>query len=333
MFSFLFNTLELVSRSVHRLNYGEIPLLIARWEKNPVASYLLRSSFLKKEPLFKLFDKDFFYSHLLPDKISYRSDKTKFVDKAKLSAQLEVLIKEINQKKETFSHFSIIRDSNFNKKREAGLIILKFKDYPFVVKLFMETPKSFVRPYAKGFEPRFFFIMGSVNRHLMGFTRIKNVENIRNKIATSKQWSKKIETPRKWHWVPKNAQNIKLIGKNIGNTKQIETTIPGTYAIIADAIELKDKCFSIFNRKARKMCMKLCNYLDVAIDPHIDNFLQEKHTNKIVIVDTEHFPTLVGFKGKLKFKGYFSWYIRLSKKCVGDLFFRHKRKRHKKRIT
>jgi len=49
----------------------------------------------------------------------------------------------------------------------------------------------------------------------------------------------------------------------------------------------------------------------------------EKETGKIAIVDTEHFPTLVGFnKENLGFKGYWDWYWSLIKKCSKDVLFR-----------
>ncbi|GAG91473.1 unnamed protein product, partial [marine sediment metagenome] len=235
---------------------------------------------------------------------------------------------EINQKKKVFRDFIVLRRRNFNKRKKWGLLILKFKDHPLVLKVFMENPKGFVSPYSKGFEPIFFFNMGGgANRHLLGFTRVKNLQYIESIIKKDAYWSEKITTPRKWFWLPKNPKYIELVGRNISGKKLIIKAIPGTYCIIADAITPAGKKFSIFNKAEREQCMTLCNFLDISIDPHIDNYMIEKGTDKIAIVDTEHFPTLVGFKKKYKFTGYWDWYWNLSKKCMGDLLLRSKRDR------
>lgn len=54
----------------------------------------------------------------------------------------------------------------------------------------------------------------------------------------------------------------------------------------------------------------------------------EKGTKKLVIVDTEHFPTVVGFRKRPpKCKNYTSWYLQLSSKCGKETFFRTKKER------
>ena len=79
--------------------------------------------------------------------------------------------------------------------------------------------------------------------------------------------------------------------------------------------------------------MKLCNHLGLAIDPHINNFMIEKNTGKIAIVDTEHFLTLVGIKKRVKFRGYFSWGIYLAGKCAKALFLRDKATRKQAQLV
>ena len=78
--------------------------------------------------------------------------------------------------------------------------------------------------------------------------------------------------------------------------------------------------------------MELCNYLDLWIDPHIDNFMPEKGTDKIVIVDTEHFPSFVGLKEPVTFSGYLSWYTYLATKCLKSMFFRTKKERRQAQL-
>ena len=259
--------------------------------------------------------------------ISFRNKPSESVQGKVLTDLVEELLVEVQKKKKKFKHFTVLRKVNFNTKLRCGLLILKFKDHPFVLKLFIENPKTFVNPYAKGFEPMCFFVMaGGINRHLTGFTRIKNLGQVRKKIQTHDHWSKIIDFPRKWFWLPNNSRWIEITGHNIGNKKKLTTKLPSVYGIIADAIKA-DKTFSLFNKNEKKVGMELCNYLEHAIDPHIDNFMREKATNKIIMVDTEHFPSVVGLKQKNEFHNYISWYTFLALKCSKDGFFRTKRER------
>ncbi|MFC1841786.1 hypothetical protein ACFLYA_01820 [Candidatus Dependentiae bacterium] len=316
-------------RSILRKEHEKKPLLEVRFVKDPSCVYSIRDTHLQEETIFKTFDKDFFHKNMLPEKISYKYDPNKFVTKKQLETCLEQLFKEIKQKNKEFTHFDILIKHDFNRRKKYGFMILLFKEYPFVAKVSIETPKSFVNPYSKGIKPIFFFNMGGgINRHLLGFTRVKNLQAINKMIQGDATWSKLIATPRKWYWLPKDSNDIELIGKNFPGKTELKTTIPGTYCIIADAIKLKNKKFSIFDKEAREMCMDLCNFLEVRIDPHIDNFLLEKDTNKIVIVDTEHFPSIVGFTETQQFKGYGDWYRRLATKCVRDMFGQTKKQRY-----
>ena len=63
------------------------------------------------------------------------------------------------------------------------------------------------------------------------------------------------------------------------------------------------------------------------MDAHVDNLLLEKETGKIVVIDTEHFPTMVGLKEPITFDTYSSWYLQLSGKCFKDNFLRDKQLR------
>ncbi len=323
----LTNSCIIYTRSPHRPD-KKIPKITTCWINNSKKKYGLINSHLEEYPIFQTFNKPYFNKHLLPSfKISFRNNTKQSIEGKELSTILEKAINELFLGKKQLTDFNIIHKKNFNKKKCYGLLVLEYKNYPFIVKLFIENPESFTKPYTKGFEPIFFFNMaGGINRHLMGFTRIKNKEMIVQKIKKSRKWSKIIDTPRKWFWLPDNKKHnrwIKIVGNNIGNKKSIETVIPGTYAIITDKI-LSKKELSIFNRKNRKFCMELCNYLDMAIDPNINNFILEKNTDKMVIVDTEHFPSLVGFKEKQTFSGYINWILSLMSKCAYDQFFRTK---------
>lgn len=81
------------------------------------------------------------------------------------------------------------------------------------------------------------------------------------------------------------------------------------------------------NKENRKFALNFSYKLENRLDPHIDNFMIEKDTGKIVIIDTEHFPSMVGLKEVTHFKSYAQWYMKLAAKGVRDSFFRHKKLR------
>jgi len=240
---------------------------------------------------------------------------------------IEQLIQEVKACKRKFDHFEMIQNKDFSHKKGAGLIVLRFKEYPFILKLFIETPESFVNPWCKGTLPVWFFYMGGgVNRHMTGLTRIKNMELICDKIKEHPLWCNFIDLPRKWFWQPQQQEWVMLTGYNIGNKKKIHTRIPSIYAIVADQIMAADESNDCWQRR-HTLALELCNGLNMFIDPHIDNFLVDKESNKFVIIDTEHFPTLVGFKQQCVFESYLGWYYELSKKAAHDIYFRLKSER------
>ena len=314
------------ARSIYRPVDPYMPEIKVKWEGDSKA-HLLRKYHLEEYALFQLFDHDFFMGHMLPSTaITYRYDSDKSVEPKILTALIDELIQEIKHGKHTFTHFTILQSKDYNFKKGNGLLIVKFNDYPFVVKLFVETPDSFVSPFDKGLEPIFFFFMaGGVNRHLTGFTRIKNREIITQRIAQS-PWAASIDIPRKWHWVPSSSRWIEITGKNIGKIQERTIRLPGTYCIIADAIEA-ERNLSLLSREDKKRAMDLCNYLNIWIDPHMKNFMIEKGTGKFVIVDTEHFPTVVGLREKISFESYSNWYLYLAGKCWRNAFMQNKHER------
>lgn len=320
-------------RSMYRQQDDSMPYITTQWE-NDTKTYQLRDSHLEAYPIFKVFDKQFFMDHLLPKTtVSFRYEPSKGVHGEHLSKLIEGLLAEINKRKKQYKHFTILSGKNFNRKKACGMLVLRFNDYPFVAKLCIETPETFVDPYCKGLDNVWFFPMGGgVNRHITGLTRLKNAKIIRERIAQSPEWANKVDIPRKWHWLPTKSSWIHITGNNIGGVNEISTTIPGTYCVIADAIE-SDKQLALFNNNDTAMAMNLCNYLRMYIDPHINNFMIEKNSDKIVIVDTEHFPTVVGIKDDITFNNYTEWYFYLMSKCAKDWFFRTKDERLVAQVT
>ena len=321
------NFIALCGRSPLRSQDPLMPEIITCWPGER-KTFHLREYCLEQHAIFSKFDREYFMGHLLPDEpIPYRLTPDKHVEGSRLKKQIEELLVELQSKKKSYAHFKVLKDSDFNARTVSGLIILKFKEYPFVLKLFIKTPETFVKPLSEGMIPRFFFRMGGgINRHLSGFTRIKNLEEIRNKIDEDDQWSKLIDTPRKWFWLPKDPRWIEVRSKNIGNAGELKTELPAVYGIVADFIE-NDKSFSLFNPEDREVALKFANYIGNRVDAHVDNLMVEKSTGIIVLIDTEHFPTMVGLKEPLEYDDYVTWYRKLSTKCFKDMFLRTKKDR------
>lgn len=316
------------ARSVLRPRDTSLPQLIAQWEDGSGKIYSIRDSHIERYPLFDVFEKSHFDEYIIPeDEIPYRYNKNKSVSGAHLQELAENLLIEIASGKRKYTDFILLQDKDFNHKKAAGLAVFRFKNYPFILKLFIETPESFVRPWMKGILPVWFFYMaGGGNRHVTGLTRIRNKILISKKLKQNPRWADIVDTPHKWFWLPKQPLWIKLTGHNIAGEDELTSLIPGTYGLIAEAIEPTEKR-TAFDCHKRKIALELCNTLDLYIDPHIDNFMVEKNTHKLVIIDTEHFPTLVGLKEKASFKTYIRWYLALMGKASYDIFGRSKKAR------
>lgn len=327
---FTFITVSLINaRSVQRPLDTTIPGITTSWSDGSGKSYELINSHYESFPIFKLCKKKNITKYRLPKKaIPYRMAPEKAVTGRKLDQLIQHLLTEIDKKKRHYKHFHVITRKNFNRGKKCGLMILKFRNYPFVLKLFIERPDTFINSHCKGLDNVWFFPMGGgVNRHITGLTRVANAREIRKKLDEHPSWGKAIDIPRKWFWLPEKTPWMTIKGKNIGTTDTIETVIPGTYGVIADAINI-DKSFNLFSsKKYSATTMDICNYLENRLDPHIDNFVIEKKSRKMVIVDTEHFTTVVGLRKKTHFRSYFDWYRHLIQKCGKDWLFRTKKER------
>lgn len=318
------------ARSIHRPKDLQMPSITTHWADDETGVNYLQSPYLEGYPFFEIYDQNYFDRHLLPaGPITFRNRPDKSVDSRILATMIEKLVEEVHNKKTSYTHFSILRDSNFNRRKKSGLLIVKCKTYPFVVKLFMETPDMFVHPHRKGFYPALFYFMGGgVNRHLSGFTRIKNAEAFKEAISKNIYWASRVDVPRKWYWTPKNSRMITITGTNIGKYKHTSINIPSTYCIVSDLIDIERR-MTLVKKEDRIESLALCNMVKFSVDPHIDNFMIERDTKKIVLIDTEHMPTMVGFKKEVgSYTSQTAWYIDLSLKCIDDMFFRDKSRWH-----
>jgi hypothetical protein len=308
--------------SINTVQESKKPTIAVRFT-NDNKAYHLSSNFLWEWPLFHTFDKEFLNQHLLPfTQISYRNEPTKSVEGKNLHALLKELVHEVQEGKKVFTHFTVLRDRTSCAKLRAGSLILKCNKYPFVIKLFIENPEIFVNPLKKGgFQGFASFIMhvagGGINRHLSGFTRIKNLLTIKTLIAQNPKWAKRIDLPRKWFWTPADSKGLIITGNNF-ESKNLYITIPSIYCIIADAIE-SEKITRWSNAEDRSSFKKMtattfdfCKDIHFRIDVNPNNFIIERNTKKIVVIDTEHLPTLAGITRKPhNISGFisFSWFL------------------------
>jgi hypothetical protein len=319
----------------------EIPQITTQWLGSS-NGFTIKNSHLEEYPIFRFNVEDLYQYKLPTGPITFGNNPHKAVLGNILAQLIEKLIQELHEHKKEFTDFVVLQNKNYNGKLNCGLIVLKFKEYPFVLKLFIELPETFANPFGKGIEQMcFFYMAGGANRHITGLTRIKNAIIVNNKIATLPQWAGCVETPRKWLWMPNQLKWLEIIGHNIGGKKEIRTILPSIYAIVADAIDMQHQ-YKMPTKQKKHIVMQLCNDLDVFIDPHYNNFTFLPNTNplstntrpyKIIIVDTEHFPTIVGLKKKKSFRNHHSWYLYLGSKCFKDTFLRTKRERRYAQIA
>jgi len=343
IFLFLYTFLILFSctikgRSPFRKKDPDMPEIAISWKNSKRILRRFNRAYTEY-PIFTAFNENFFFNHLLPTTtITSATHQNQIIDCQIINEMIHELLMEIKKRKKQYIHFEIIQNKNFNHRKQCGLLVLRFKYYPLVLKLFIETPKSFIDPYCKGFENQFFFYMsGGINRHIAGLTRIKNLELVQEQIKQHKRWKHLIITPRKWYWLPQKHRWIEIKGRNIGDKKHIITQIPSTYAIIADELDTKENLNTLSSQAKGELIMQLCMDLHLFVDPHADNFIvkykPENNDYSISIVDTEHFPSMVGLKEEPFFNNHLEWYIYLGAKFFQDAFLQTKHSRKKAQKT
>ncbi len=332
----------LIARSIHRAANPTIPYICVtasnqdyaqKWIKSqkkshtPAKSYTYQSKYLRLKTLKKPFENSNFKKHMLPSgTIKYRkTDET--IDSSTLQQYNESVLQEILQGKKDFTYFTILKDSDFNYNNLSGLIILKYKQIPFVLKLFIEHPHTFVEPFNKGFHANGLFVLNGNLRHLSGFTRIHNLECARKALHKDPQYRYYLDFPRKWYWIPESQPYLTINWHDEHNKHHETINLPGIYGIICDFIEPDKKIQQQEIHTLRQISIDIGSYLHNILDSNVDNFVPEKNSNKIVIIDTEHFPTMVGIDKGMNANGYIQWYLELAGKYVKTAYLRTKQKR------
>ena len=309
-------------RNIHRYNRAEVPRITV-WSSEDTTKYKLTDYNLRPIPLLHVFDKEHFEKNLLPkEEIPYRNNP-KTISYKKINELIENLLNEIDKKYKNYTDFKILKESGFVRHKKCGLLILKFKDYPFVLKLFIEPPYSLINPYDKGFEMTNVFIAGGALRHTLGFTRIKTLNYVKKQLEENPHWENRIILPRKWFWIPEKPTWLNIKTRNIGEKDKSFITMPLIYGVIADEL-VKDPS----KETDYYELMELSKTLDHRIDPNTKNFFIEKNTGKIALIDTELFPVILGYNEKINPQtNHINWYIQLAGKYLKEKAFTLKYKR------
>lgn len=329
-------TIPYITVTASNQDYAEIlakPHEKAKHHKKPKINKL-QNKYLRLKTLKKPFENSNFKKHTLPHGyIKYRKENLT-IHSSILKQQNEFVLQEILQGKKVFTNFTTLADNDFNYSNYAGFIVLKYKDYPFVLKLFIEHPHTFIDPLNKGFKASGLFVLNGNTRHLSGFTRIHNLEAARKALSKDPQYRYYLDFPRKWYWIPQSQPYLTITWHDQHHKHQETIKLPGIYGIVCDYIETDKVIQQQEIHTLRQISVDVGNYLHNIIDSHVDNFVPEKNSNKIVIIDTEHFPTMVGLDKEMSANGYVQWWIELAGKWLKTAFLRTKQKRiHDQRVV
>lgn len=322
----------LQARSIHRMqNQSTTPYIEVYWRDDPPKKkHRLYSNNLEDWAIFGRCDLCYLMAHQLPELITYRYEPEKTISRSTLNKEIEefvrLLLKEVSRQR-TIGHFKILKDNDFNFKRHCGVIIAKHLTFPIVIKVFRETPDTLVKPFSKGFIPSLFFnLAGGGTRYFMGFTRIKNLEEINAKIASDPRWKDRLTGPRKWFWIPQDGEWFTVVGHNLGTEEIKQADYPSLYCIVCDEIKGL-RPLTISNSEDRALALDLANFIGNRIDPNISNYMIEINTQKIAFIDTEHFASLVGLSEEVTFESYVTWYTKLANHYFEKVLFRTKKER------
>lgn len=287
----------------------------------------LRSSYLRIHPISKAFNPDFFKEFYLPkdEHLQFRNAKGT-VHTSTLNKLAQELVAEIKAGQKEFTHFKILKDKDFNYNKLSGLLVLKYKSYPFVIKLAIEHPHTMVDPYSRSAEATFIFILGGNIRHLSNFTRISNLENIKKILMYNPYYLENIDFPRKWYWQPDNNYNLEITWHASPYKSEEKFSIPSIYAVISDYIDI-DPTFP--QQELNKIAMKISTDTEFLIDPHAGNTVVEKGSTKYTMLDTENFRIMTGLDCTMNAQKYLSWYLEMATSCLKVYSGRTKQERIK----
>ena len=327
------------NRSPLRKPGYHIPTIVVSDAVTP-HSYARTSSHYKKHPIFTVFDYQFFKTHRIPETGITDPQGKPMVNTATLNSLLIEIFTALKNHQH-LPHCTILHDANFNYTTICGLIMLKLDNYPLVIKLFRETPESFVSPFTKGFEPTtFFFMSGGANRHISGLTRIPNREYLLTLIEADPYWKTIVRIPRKWYWVPEPMEWLRIDGYHVDGIPHLHTEIPATYAVVADYVTMEHTT-DLDLEAQKKLIMDLATTCSLHLDPHMKNFVIGTRQNPtkpevgqhrrddatgedgplITIIDTEDHSCMTGLTEPITYTNHMEWYAVLTGKFLKNILF------------
>lgn len=295
----------------------KLPEIAVQWTDNAAEQYAAKAEYFRPE-VFSMFDPAFVQEHLLPmGEITSRNGRST-MQGSQLSDEIEQTITELRSGKRNLTYFTLIKDKEYHWKHFAGLIVLKSRNHPYVVKLFTENPATFLDAKAKGMQHAAMSRMsGGGNRYLAGFLRLKNLEQARQ-IASTVELPMVLDFPRKWYWLPTHNQTMTVMGRGFGSAKDdsYSMQLPSVYAIVADWIET-DVPLSYMRTKHRVDILNICHKFNFEIDPNIKNYRIEKGTNKLVLIDTEHYRSLLALNANIPTNSYVTMHLYVAGHALG----------------
>jgi len=251
---------------------------------------------------------DYFTTNL-PERLYHRYRPESYTTATEMQNELTTLRDAISRGEYATIdiHAERLKDDNFDYATGTGMLILRLRRHPFVIKLFIERPETVLCSY--GWEPYFLMHMnGGINRHISGITRIATNYALKQFFTHHADQYPNFNVPRCWSWVPSNTPWLSVTLYE--NNTSLTTQIPCVYALINDSIvyaheaENTDHIFQLFKET------------DNLFDPHEGNCVIDRYTGEYIILDTEHFLHMTGFTPPLPSTSYPQWYIRLGTQCL-----------------
>lgn len=315
-------------RSIYRPRDLSAPHIEVSDDQHP-RSYFLYDTHLRSEHVFDAYNAAYLQRFMLPqERLSARHNPEHQIDTARIKRVVEQLIADVLAGKREYQGVKILKNKDFNRHQKVGLLIVELIEFPLVIKLFIENAQSLVSPFGKGLEMTMVFLGGGAWRHTEGFTRFKNLEDLKNYVATNPTWRDKVVFPRKWFYLPEDPRWLTIKAVNVGEPGERIVQIPGIYAVICEKIE-KHPVKTV----PLETSLAFCTDVEYVMDPHVRNFMIERETEKIAIIDTEYFPWLLGFREKMQpVNSYVTWYANLAGKSLADKFATSKRDRKKRQF-
>jgi len=250
-----------------------------------------------------------------PDHITHRYDPHTWSDTQEINRTLHRMYAAISQGMydDIDTLAERIKDHEFDYVSGTGMLIVRLRDHPFVVKLFIASHDTLVRPYS--WESFFFMRMnGGISRHIAGLTRLTTNQSLQQFFKQHRTSYPDVTVPRIWSWIPSDTSKLTVQLEEHGAT--YHASLPSVYAFVYDHIRYTENAHA-----PQSLVFDMFQDTDNMFDPHQGNCVIDTQTHEHVILDTEHFPTIVGFEKPLYTRSYPYWYVTMALQCLQYCLF------------